>query len=311
MTVIAADVAEVRFPANSVYLAGEWVSPAGLERLPVFNPASEEIIGSIVDCSEAEVRAALDAARAALPAWSQTTPAERAEFLDKLADAFHTHGEELAVLATREIGMPIKESRAVQADLPERVLRSTADIARTFPWEQRDASGTTIVREPVGVVLGITPWNFPVHQLIAKLAPALAAGCTVVLKPAELTPLNGLFVAALCERIGLPPGVVNVLTGRGSTTGEALVQSGGYDLKLLRDGMPCAGVWPGGQIWLQQQSNALPTLAYGQTHTVGTITCASGPSGVTCTDSSTGHFFQVSREAYTLGDTPSARHSGY
>ena len=88
-------------------------------------------------------------------------------------------------------------------------------------------------------------------------------------------------------------------------------QSGGYDLKLLRDGMPCAGVWPGGQIWLQQQSNALPTLAYGQTHTVGTITCASGPSGVTCTDSSTGHFFQVSREAYTLGDTPSARHSGY
>ncbi|MDJ0420394.1 aldehyde dehydrogenase family protein [Rhodococcus opacus] len=218
------------FPPNSVYIAGEWISSPDLERLPVLNPASEEVIGSIVDASPAEVEAAFAAARAALPKWSATAPGQRADVLDRLADAFREHGEELAVLASREIGMPIKESRAGQADLPERVLRSTADIARNFPWEARDASGTTVIREPVGVVLGITPWNFPVHQIVAKLAPALAAGCTIVLKPAELTPLNGLFVAALCERIGVPSGVVNVLTGRGATTGEALVQSGQYDL---------------------------------------------------------------------------------
>ncbi|MBY4575642.1 aldehyde dehydrogenase [Gordonia paraffinivorans] len=215
---------------DSLFIDGEWVTPADRERIPVLNPATEEVIGSIVDADASDAAAAFAAARKALPGWRALPVGERAAYLDALADAFRDRGEELARLATAEIGMPLAESRGVQAALPEQVLRSTAQAARDLAWEYQDASGSTVIREPVGVVLGITPWNFPVHQLVAKLAPALAAGCTIVLKPAELTPLNALFLADLCAAIGLPPGVVNLVTGRGSTTGETLVQSEAYDL---------------------------------------------------------------------------------
>lgn len=217
-------------PMNSLYIGGRWLTPAGRERIPVLNPATEAVIGSIVDADDSDVAAAFSAARQALGEWSARPVAERAAYLDALADALRENGESLAVLATSEIGMPLAESRGVQAALPEAVLRSTADAARELRWQYRDSSGSTVLREPVGVVLGITPWNFPVHQLVAKLAPALAAGCTIVLKPAELTPLNALFLAQLCDQIGLPAGVVNLVTGRGSTTGEKLVQSRAYDL---------------------------------------------------------------------------------
>ncbi|MGB6243367.1 MULTISPECIES: aldehyde dehydrogenase family protein [Gordonia] len=223
-------VADHAVRMDSLYVNGEWVAPTGRDRIPVVNPATEQIIGSIVDADETDVAAAFAAAREALSAWSARPVDERADYLDALADALHDRGEELAALATAEIGMPLAESRGVQAALPEQVLRSTADAARRLDWEYRDASGSTVLREPVGVVLGITPWNFPVHQLVAKLAPALAAGCTIVLKPAELTPLNALFLAGLCEAVSLPPGVVNLVTGRGATTGELLVQSQAYDM---------------------------------------------------------------------------------
>lgn len=215
---------------NSLYIDGRWLSPAGRELMPVINPATEEVIGSIVDADDSDVAAAFAAARRALPEWSARPVGERAAYLDALAGALRDNGERLAVLAASEIGMPLAESRGVQVALPEAVLRSTAQAARDLDWEYRDISESTVLREPVGVVLGITPWNFPVHQLVAKLAPALAAGCTIVLKPAELTPLNALFLAELCDQVGLPAGVVNLVTGRGSTTGEKLVQSRAYDL---------------------------------------------------------------------------------
>lgn len=217
-------------PDARLYIDGRWSSPSDRELVPVHNPATEQVIGSVIECTRADIDAAFAAARQALGPWAATTVEHRAELLDALADALHDRGEELAVLASMEIGMPLTESRAVQAAFPESVLRSIVDVARTTRWEYDDESGTTIVREPVGVVLAITPWNFPVHQIIAKLAPALATGCTVVLKPAELTPLNALFLAELCDAAGIPAGVVNVVTGRGSTTGEMLVQSEGYDL---------------------------------------------------------------------------------
>jgi aldehyde dehydrogenase (NAD+) len=222
-------VTPLTLPQDAVFIGGRWEHLPG-DTIPVHNPATGALIGSVPDADAETCARAVDAARTALPGWSETPPAARADFLDRLADALELHGEQLARLATSEIGMPIAESRAVQAALPAKVLRSTADIARSFDWEARDASGSTIVREAVGVVLGITPWNFPVHQIIAKLAPALAAGCTVVLKPAELTPLNAVLVARLCEEVGLPPGVVNLVTGTGAHTGEALVRGGGYDL---------------------------------------------------------------------------------
>ncbi|GAB93710.1 putative aldehyde dehydrogenase [Gordonia rhizosphera NBRC 16068] len=217
-------------PDNSLFIGGRWIAPTDRETVPVVNPATGATIGSIVDGEQSDVDAAFAAARDALPGWSATSPGNRADLLDSLADTIHDHADELAVLASTEIGMPIAESRAGQAALPEAVLRSTADIARSMKWEYLDASGSTVIREPVGVVLGITPWNFPVHQIVAKLAPALAAGCTIVLKPAELTPLNALFLAGLCATAGIPSGVVNVVTGRGSTTGEKLVRSTDYDL---------------------------------------------------------------------------------
>ncbi|UZF57929.1 aldehyde dehydrogenase family protein [Gordonia polyisoprenivorans] len=217
-------------PAARLYIDGQWSSPPDRELIPVLNPATEQTIGSVIEGTQDDVDAAYAAARAALGPWSSTTLEHRAALLDALADALHDRGEELAILAAMEIGMPINESRAVQAAFPESVLRSIVDVARTARWEYDDESGTTIVREPIGVVLAITPWNFPVHQIIAKLAPALAAGCTVVLKPAELTPLNALFLAELCDTVGIPAGVVNVVTGRGPTTGEMLVQTEGYDL---------------------------------------------------------------------------------
>lgn len=217
-------------PMNSLYIDGAWVEPLDRETIQVLNPATEKVIGSIVDADQADVDNALAAARSAFPAWSRRPVAERLTYLDAIADAIADHGEELAVLASTEIGMPLTESRAVQVALPVAVLRSTADAARRLDWEYRDVSGSTVLREPVGVAVGITPWNFPIHQLVAKLAPALAAGCTVVLKPAELTPLNALYLAVLCDFVSLPAGVVNLVTGRGSTTGEMLVQSDDYDI---------------------------------------------------------------------------------
>ena len=222
-------VEPITLPHDAVFIDGQWERPGG-ESVAVLNPATEEIVGSVPESGAKTCTRAMVAARGALSAWSGTTPDDRASYLDALADAFETHAEQLARLASSEIGMPIAESRAVQAALPAKVLRSTASIARRFPWETRDESGSTVLREAAGVVLGITPWNFPVHQIIAKLAPALAAGCTLVLKPAELTPLNAVFVARLCEEVGLPAGVVNLVTGSGAGTGEALVRGGGYDV---------------------------------------------------------------------------------
>lgn len=225
----ATGVATLTVPHDAVFIGGQWETVGG-DTIEVLNPATGEVLGSVPEADAETCARTTAAARKALEDWSARPPSERAAFLDRLADAFEAHGEQLARLASSEIGMPLAESRAVQAALPAKVLRSTADIARRFPWEERDESGSTIVREAVGVVLGITPWNFPVHQIIAKLAPALAAGCTVVLKPAELTPLNAVFVARLCEEVGLPPGVVNLVTGTGAHTGDALVRGGGYDL---------------------------------------------------------------------------------
>ncbi|MFZ7088801.1 aldehyde dehydrogenase family protein [Curtobacterium sp. RRHDQ10] len=226
--VVSADPVVV--PDRSVFIGGGWVSPADERPLAVVDPATEQVIGTVLDASSGLAQRALRDAREAWTGWAALHPSARADLLDRLADELEAHREELATLSSREIGMPLRESGAVQVDLPVKVLRTTADIARAFAWDTRDASGSSIVREPVGVVLAITPWNFPVHQIVAKLAPALAAGCTVVLKPAELTPLGALFLAELGRRAGLPAGVFDVVTGTGATTGEALLQDETWDV---------------------------------------------------------------------------------
>lgn len=227
----------VVIPERSIFIDGRFVEIAGAGT-PVINPATEQEFARVANAGPEVVEDAMAAARRAFPTWSTTSPADRADALDRLADALDRHGNELAIVATSEIGTPIRDARAGQVDLPIRVLRSTADIVRHYGWDVRDAAGSSIVREATGVVLAITPWNFPVHQIITKLAPAIGAGCTVVLKPAEITPLTALFIAALCAEAGIPPGVVNVVTGKGSVLGEALLQSGAYDVVSFTGSLP-------------------------------------------------------------------------
>jgi len=170
----------------------------------------------------ADVDRAVRAARTAFDGhWSQTTVAERADWLRKLADALKQRAEQIAVTISQEVGSPIQMSTNIQAGLPVLVTNSYAQLITELKLEQ-EIGNSLVVREPFGVVGAITPWNYPLHQIMAKVAPALAAGCTVVLKPSEVAPLNALLLAEACEAIGLPAGVLNIVTGYGPVVGEAI-----------------------------------------------------------------------------------------
>ena len=220
----------VEIPSGSCFVGGTWLAVSGESLIEVIDPATEAVIARVPEASQATIAAAFAAARDVQPSWSAMAPEARGAVLDRLAEQIELHGEQLARLASSEIGMPIRDSRAGQVRFPVAVLKVYADLARDYPWEERDASGTTLRREAAGVVLAITPWNFPVHQIIAKIAPALVAGCTVVLKPSELTPMNALFIAELARRAGLPAGAFNVVTGTGPLAGQALLTSGAFDV---------------------------------------------------------------------------------
>ncbi|EWT06396.1 aldehyde dehydrogenase [Intrasporangium chromatireducens Q5-1] len=209
-------------PERSVFIDGRWVASSE-PGIPVIDPYDETVIGTVPESGATLATEAMRAAAAAFPAWSATAPKERADLVDRLADEIEGVADDLSALATCEIGMPLRDARGGQVALPAAVTRTFADLGRTLEWETRDASGTTVTLEASGPVLAVTPWNFPVHQIMAKLAPALVAGCTVVLKPSELTPFNALAIARLSDSAGIPPGVVNVVTGTGPITGEALL----------------------------------------------------------------------------------------
>lgn len=202
-------------------VGGCWVVPEGTP-LPVTDPYRVVAIGEVADAGTEATRHAVGAAEDALHDWSNTASEERAELLERVADRIDQHGTALARLVSREMGMPIRLAQASQADLPATVLRSYAAALRDFTWVE-STPGSDLVRVPLGVVAAITPWNMPVHQQIAKIGAALAAGNTVVLKPSELTPFDASAVAGLFAEAGCPPGVLNVLTGTGAETGEALV----------------------------------------------------------------------------------------
>ncbi len=223
-------IGSVLFPERAVFIDGGWSTIRSAEVIPVSNPATEELISEVIETPPEYLESAFKSARRALKTWSVTPPEVRASYLEALATVMLRSREELARLASSEIGMPISDARSTQVDLPIQVLKSFAELARSHAWEFEDQSGSTIVHEAAGVVLAITPWNFPVHQIVAKVAPALAAGCTVVLKPAELTPLNALAIASMCAEIGLPPGVLNVVTGTGLRAGRSLVALADYDV---------------------------------------------------------------------------------
>ncbi|MEU2895682.1 aldehyde dehydrogenase family protein [Streptomyces sp. NPDC001273] len=214
---------------DGMYIDGTWRPAAGRAVIEVVNPADEQVIATVPAGTAEDVDAAVRAARAALPAWAATPPAERAARLTALRDALLARQDEIAATVTAELGSPLKLSQAVHAAVPVAVAGSYAELAATYAFEER-VGNSTVLHEPVGVVGAITPWNYPLHQIVAKTAPALAAGCTLVAKPAEDTPLVARLFAEAVHEAGIPAGVFNLVTGLGPVAGQALAEHPDVDL---------------------------------------------------------------------------------
>ncbi len=214
---------------DKLFIGGSWVPPSGTGSIEVIDSTTEEVLGTVPEGTTDDIDRAVAAARAAFPAWSARPVAERTALLTKVGQALDDRKEDLADLITHEVGMPRILSQLVQVGLPTASFASMAQVAEDFTWEQT-VGNSLVVREPIGVVGAITPWNYPLHQIAAKVAPALAAGCTVVLKPSEVAPLNAFVLADIFDQLGLPGGVFNLVTGYGPVVGEALAAHPDVDM---------------------------------------------------------------------------------
>ncbi|RAO39060.1 Malonate-semialdehyde dehydrogenase (acetylating) [Micromonospora saelicesensis] len=206
-------------------VAGHWIGgetvTGSADTLPVVNPATGEVVAETPAGTAADVDRAVAAARAAFPGWSATTPQNRADVLRRLGAGLAARTEEIAQAITAEMGSPIGMSRTAQVAFPAAVVESIAGLADDFAWTE-EVGNSLIVREPIGVVGAITPWNFPLQQIVSKLAPALLAGDTMVFKPSENAPLTARILAEVAAEAGVPAGVFNVVYGTGATVGEAI-----------------------------------------------------------------------------------------
>jgi len=207
---------------DALFIGGSWVRAAGAAVIEVDNAATEEVLGTVPDGGPADVDRAVAAARSAFDDWSRASVDERAKAVERLGEALSARVPEIGTLVAQEVGMPISMATVVQGALPAMVMGSYGPILRDAVLEERIGS-SVVVQEAAGVVAAITPWNYPLHQAVAKVAPALSAGCTVVLKPSEVAPLSAFLLAEAAEEAGLPAGALNVVTGRGRAAGEALV----------------------------------------------------------------------------------------
>ncbi|HEX6311304.1 MAG TPA: aldehyde dehydrogenase family protein [Acidimicrobiia bacterium] len=207
---------------DKLYIDGAWVPSTGSDTHDVINATTEEVIGRIPEGTPEDVDRAVAAAKAAFPGWAASSVDDRVKYVQQLGEALQSRTEEIAELISSEVGTPLMISQIAQAGLPAMMASSYVQIAQEFPWEEQ-IGNSTVVREPVGVVGCITPWNYPLHQVIAKVAPALTAGCTIVLKPSEVAPLTAFVLAEIFDDMGLPKGVFNLVSGKGTVVGEALV----------------------------------------------------------------------------------------
>lgn len=214
---------------DKLYIGGKWVSPVGAGTIEVINASTEEVMGSIPQGNEQDVENAVAAARSAFDNWSQQPVAVRSEFLRKIQAGLKARAAELAEIITGEVGMPLKLSAQIQVGSPIANFGYYAQLAEQFQWEEQTGN-SRVIHEAVGVVACITPWNYPLHQIAAKVAAAMAAGCTVVLKPSEVAPLNAFVLAEVIEEAGIPAGVFNLVSGVGSVVGEALVSHPQVDM---------------------------------------------------------------------------------
>ncbi len=214
---------------DKLYIDGLWLSSSGKGVIAVRSASTEEVIGTVPEGTLGDVNAAVAAARAAFGTWSLTTPAERSALLSKIHEGMKARADEIARTIASEVGMPLKLAGRIQAGLPTHTFSMYAKLASQFSFEEKTGN-SLVVRDPVGVVGAITPWNYPLHQIAAKVAPALAAGCTVVLKPSEVAPLNAFILADIVHEAGLPKGVFNLVSGFGPTVGEALAKHPDVDM---------------------------------------------------------------------------------
>jgi aldehyde dehydrogenase (NAD+) len=207
---------------DKLYIGGAWTEPAGQGSIDVVNPSTEEVVGRVPEGTVSDAERAVLAAREAFDSWSQTSPYERSRYLEAIGAKLAERADEIAALISTELGMPVKLARIIQAGLPTTTFASMPRLVEEVVWEEQ-VGNSLIVREPAGVVAAITPWNYPLHQIANKVAPALAAGCTVALKPSEVAPLNAFVLAEIIEEVGVPAGVFNLVTGTGPVVGEAIV----------------------------------------------------------------------------------------
>jgi acyl-CoA reductase-like NAD-dependent aldehyde dehydrogenase len=214
---------------DKIYIDGAWVPSSGSGSIDVFDSTDGSVIGKIPDGNADDVDRAAKAARAAFEEWSAKSPEERAKYCTRIAEGLGGRMDEIATIVTREAGMPKWLSLIVQAGLPINSFSQAAAQAESFKYEE-ELGNSLVVREPVGVVGCITPWNYPLHQIAAKVAYAMAAGCTVVLKPSEIAPLDAYVLAEVINDAGLPAGVFNMVTGTGPSVGEAIAGHPGIDM---------------------------------------------------------------------------------
>jgi aldehyde dehydrogenase (NAD+) len=220
----------MRVNNTKFYIDGEWVEPAVPKLFDVINPATEEVAGQIsLGSSEDVDRAVAAAARRAFPAYSETSREERIALLQKIFDGLEARDDELAQAMTAEMGSPITFSKEVQTVNAITHFKEMTSVLKSYEFE-RFMGGTLIRREPIGVCGLITPWNWPLNQVTSKLAPAIAAGCTAVLKPSEIAPLSSIMFAEILHEAGVPKGVFNLVNGDGPGVGEAISAHPGIDM---------------------------------------------------------------------------------
>ncbi len=206
---------------DKLYINGAWVPSTGTGSIEVVNAATEEVMGTVPKGTAEDVDHAARAAADAFSQWSKTSVDERSKTLARVQEALGARSADIATLISKEVGMPFTLSNLIQVGLPITSFATMSQIVREIAFEEEIGS-SLVVREPIGVVGCITPWNYPLHQICAKVAPAIAAGCTVVLKPSVVAPLNVFVLAEVFDEIGLPPGVFNLVTGPGTVVGEAI-----------------------------------------------------------------------------------------
>ena len=221
-------------------LARHWIDGAwqeGSGSIAVVNPATGDTVAEVPAGGTAEVDAAVQAARRAFPAWAARPLADRVAALTAIREGIKARSAEIAASITAEMGSPTKFANTVQTGMPMATSKGVIGLAESFPWTE-EIGNSLVVREPIGVVGAVTPWNYPLHQVVAKVAPALVAGCTIVLKPSEVAPLTASILAEITAEAGLPAGVFNVVHGTGPEAGEALAKHPLVDMVSFTGSVP-------------------------------------------------------------------------